>query len=102
MQAPQGTQGNLPRDAALEAGLSRFRPVLLTSITTCLGLMPLLLEQSVQAQFLIPMAVSIAAGVLMATAVSLLIVPAAYVVLDDLRCFVTGRRLKAAVNVTGR
>jgi hypothetical protein len=48
------------------------------------------------------MAVSIAAGVLMATAVSLLIVPAAYVVLDDLHCFVSGRRLKAAVNVTGR
>jgi multidrug efflux pump subunit AcrB len=101
--ANRGAQAGLAaRDAALEAGLSRFRPVLLTSITTCLGLMPLLLEQSVQAQFLIPMAVSIAAGVLMATAVSLLIVPAAYVVLDDLHCFVSGRRLKAAVNVTGR
>jgi multidrug efflux pump subunit AcrB len=75
------------REAALEASLTRFRPVFLTSLTTCLGLTPLLLEQSVQARFLIPMAVSIAAGVLMATTVSLLVVPAAYLALDD------GRRL---------
>jgi multidrug efflux pump subunit AcrB len=78
--------------AALEAGLSRFRPVFLTSLTTSLGLMPLLLEQSVQAQFLIPMAVSIAAGVLMATLVSLLVVPAAYLVLADLADLVGGER----------
>ncbi|MDJ0847996.1 MAG: efflux RND transporter permease subunit [Myxococcota bacterium] len=73
------------RAAVVEAGLSRFRPVFLTSLTTCLGLTPLLLEQSVQAQFLIPMAVSIAAGVVAATVVSLLVVPAAYLVLEDLR-----------------
>ncbi len=73
-----------PSAAVLEAGLSRFRAVFLTSLTTCLGLTPLLLEQSVQAQFLIPMAVSIAAGVVAATVISLLVVPAAYLVLEDL------------------
>jgi multidrug efflux pump subunit AcrB len=73
------------RAAAIDAGVTRFRPVFLTSLTTFLGLLPLLLEQSVQAQFLIPMAVSISAGVLMATAVSLVLVPAAIVVLDDAR-----------------
>jgi len=63
--------------------VSRFRPVFLTSLTTCLGLTPLLLERSVQAQFLIPMAVSIAAGVVAATLVSLIVVPAAFVCLAD-------------------
>ena len=53
-------------------------------MTTCLGLTPLLLEQSAQAQFLIPMAVSIAAGVAAATFISLLVVPAAYLTLEDL------------------
>ena len=73
------------RAAVLQAATTRFRAVFLTSLTTCLGLTPLLLEQSVQAQFLIPMAVSIAAGVLAATLISLLVVPAAYLVLDDLK-----------------
>ncbi len=86
------------RQAALEAGRSRFRPVFLTSLTTCLGLMPLLLEQSVQAQFLIPMAVSIAAGVVAATAVSLLVVPAAYLALDDLRRLTVGVRREDAAD----
>jgi multidrug efflux pump subunit AcrB len=72
------------RAAVLEAGQSRFRPVFLTSLTTCLGLTPLLLEKSVQAQFLIPMAVSISAGVVAATVISLLVVPAACLTLDDL------------------
>lgn len=68
-----------------EAAKSRFRPVLLTSLTTAAGIAPLMLERSVQAQFLIPMAVSIAFGVLFATVISLVIVPAGYLVLDDLR-----------------
>lgn len=72
------------QSALLAAGCSRFRPVFLTSLTTFLGLLPLLLERSVQAQFLIPMAVSVAAGVLMATLISLIVVPAAYLVLDEL------------------
>ena len=60
--------------------------------------MPLLLEQSVQAQFLIPMAVSIAAGVVAATAVSLLVVPAAYLALDDLRRLTVGVRREDAAD----
>jgi multidrug efflux pump subunit AcrB len=83
-------QGRDVGAAVRGAATSRFRPILLTSLTTSLGLLPLLLEQSVQAQFLIPMAVSIAVGVLAATAVSLLVVPAAYLVIEDLRSLVGG------------
>lgn len=68
-----------------EAGAVRFRPIILTSITTFAGLTPLMLERSVQAQFLIPMAVSLAFGVLFATVVTLLLVPASYFILEDIR-----------------
>jgi multidrug efflux pump subunit AcrB len=71
--------------AVRQAGVQRFRPILLTSITTFLGLTPLLLERSVQAQFLIPMAISLAFGVLFSTGVSLVLVPAIYLILDDLK-----------------
>jgi len=74
-------------EAVRDAGARRFRPILLTSLTTFGGLMPLLLEKSVQARFLIPMAVSLGCGVLFATFVSLLIVPSIYVVLEDCRGF---------------
>ncbi len=70
--------------AVQEAGATRMRPILLTSITTFAGLAPLLLEQGAQADFLKPMAISLAFGVLFATAVTLVLVPAAYLVLDDL------------------
>ena len=66
-------------------GRSRFRPILLTSITTFLGLTPLLLEKSIQAQFLIPMAVSLAFGVLFATFIALIVLPSAYLILEDLQ-----------------
>ena len=69
------------------AGRARFRAILLTSLTTFLGLLPLLLEKSLQAQFLIPMAVSLAFGVLFATVISLVIVPSIYLILDDLQGF---------------
>ncbi|MEQ1632638.1 MAG: efflux RND transporter permease subunit, partial [Planctomycetota bacterium] len=72
-------------EAVQDAGSRRFRPILLTSVTTFGGLLPLLLEKSVQAQFLIPMAVSLGFGVMFATTVSLLIVPSIYLVLDDAR-----------------
>ncbi|MGH1404004.1 MAG: efflux RND transporter permease subunit [Alphaproteobacteria bacterium] len=62
-------------DAIVEAGMSRFRAVLLTSITTFVGLMPLLQEKSEQAQELIPMAVSLSFGILFATVITLLIIP---------------------------
>ena len=69
--------------AVLEAGAARFRPILLTSITTFAGLAPLLLEQGTQADFLKPMAISLAFGVLFATLVTLVLVPAAYLILED-------------------
>ena len=69
--------------AVQEAGVARLRPILLTSITTFAGLAPLLLEQGAQADFLKPMAISLAFGVLFATVVTLVLVPAAYLVLDD-------------------
>ena len=71
--------------AVREAGSHRFRPILLTSLTTFFGLVPLMLERSMQAAFLVPMAVSLAFGVLFATLITLFLVPISYVILDDLR-----------------
>jgi multidrug efflux pump subunit AcrB len=77
-------RGGEPLEKAIrEAGMARFRPILLTSLTTFAGLTPLLLEQSLQAQFLIPMAVSLAFGVLFATAITLLLVPVLYAIYQD-------------------
>ena len=70
--------------AAYTAGGARFRPIILTSLTTFAGLTPLLLEKSTQAQFLIPMAVSLGFGILYATFVTLFLVPANYLILEDL------------------
>lgn len=75
--------GMSTRDAVLAAGPLRVRPILLTSVTTCAGLAPLMAERSIQAQFLIPMAVSLAFGVAFATLVTLLLVPSLYSLLDD-------------------
>ena len=75
--------------AIRDAGAARFRPIILTSLTTFAGLTPLMLERSVQAQFLIPMAVSLAFGVMFATVVSLVLVPASYYILDDMRKAIT-------------
>jgi len=73
----------MTRDKALlEAGAQRFRPILLTSLTTFFGLLPMILEKSVQAQFLIPMAVSLAFGILFATFIILLGVPVGMKMLD--------------------
>jgi multidrug efflux pump subunit AcrB len=69
-------------------------PILLTSLTTFFGLMPLLFEQSAQALWLKPMAVTLAFGVMFATGITLLIVPAAYVALEE--AIARGRRLLAA------
>ncbi|MCB0290193.1 MAG: efflux RND transporter permease subunit [Calditrichaeota bacterium] len=71
--------------AVREAGVSRFRPIILTSLTTFAGLTPLLLERSLQAQFLIPMAISLAFGVLFATLITLILVPVLYTILEDVK-----------------
>ena len=64
------------------AGASRFRPVMLTSLTTFIGLMPLLFEKATQAQFLIPMAVSLGFGIIFATFITLLLVPVNYMLME--------------------
>ena len=73
------------------AGESRFRAVILTSLTTSAGVSPLMFESDLQAQFLVPMAVALAFGVLFATLVTLLLVPSLYLILDDFR--IAGRWL---------
>jgi len=77
--------------AVVESGKVRFRPVLLTSVTTIAGLLPILLERSFQAQFIIPMAISICFGLLAATVLTLLYVPALYLIVRDVRHSVMSR-----------
>ena len=77
--------GKTNLEAALTAGPRRFRPILLTSVTTFVGLFPLLIEKSVQAKFLVPMAISLAFGVLFATLITLILVPTSYMVIEDIK-----------------
>ena len=72
-------------EAVKTAALSRFRAILLTSLTTIAGLGPLILEKSLQAQFLIPMAISVAYGLLIATLITLVILPVSIVIMNDLK-----------------
>ena len=74
-------------EAALQSGVRRFRPIILTSMTTFVGLLPLLMDTSMQAQFLIPMAVSLGFGVLFATAITLYLIPCSLLLADDFKKF---------------
>jgi multidrug efflux pump subunit AcrB len=78
-------EGHSVRAAAVLAGARRFRPIMLTSATTFAGLLPVMLEQSTQAKFVIPMAISLGFGVLVATFFTLLMIPAAMVIVEDLK-----------------
>ncbi|MEH6570286.1 MAG: efflux RND transporter permease subunit [Halioglobus sp.] len=78
-------QGEHWRDAVVLGGVRRFRPILLTSVTTFMGLLPIQLETSIQAQFIKPMAISVGFGVLFATFVTLFLVPVLYFVGRDIR-----------------
>jgi Cu/Ag efflux pump CusA len=71
-------------DAILAAGVRRFRPILLTTATTFFGLAPIIFERSLQAQYIVPMAISLGFGIVFATAIILVLVPCLYLVLDDL------------------
>src|SRR5690606_17182164 len=75
-------QGMAVFEAVVQAGRDRFRAIILTSLTTFIGLVPIMLEQSVQARFLIPMVISLSFGVLFATAVTLILVPTLYLLGD--------------------
>ncbi|MHC5059480.1 MAG: efflux RND transporter permease subunit [Planctomycetota bacterium] len=83
---------NRERQSGIELGrvirdsvTRRFRPIMLTTMTTFLGLLPMLLEKSLQAQFLIPMAISLAFGIVFATSITLLLVPSLYMILEDIK-----------------
>ncbi|WP_318442444.1 efflux RND transporter permease subunit [Photobacterium leiognathi] len=78
-------QGVPLEQAVVNAGCSRFRAIVLTSLTTFFGLAPILLEDSLQAQIVIPMATSLAFGILFATVVTLLLVPSLYLILADIK-----------------
>ena len=81
--------GHPLHEAIRESGVARFRPIILTSLTTFVGLTPLLLEKSLQAQFLIPMATSLAFGVVFATLITLILVPTLYFILEDAKTAVS-------------
>ncbi|RMG45591.1 MAG: efflux RND transporter permease subunit, partial [Candidatus Dadabacteria bacterium] len=75
--------GLSPERAVIEAGVRRFRPIILTSLTTFFGLAPMIFETSLQARFLIPMAISLGFGILFATLITLVLVPALYVIVGN-------------------
>ncbi|MGI2091371.1 efflux RND transporter permease subunit [Shewanella oncorhynchi] len=78
-------QGQSVRQAAVDSGCYRFRAIILTSLTTFVGLVPIILERSLQAQIVIPMATSLAFGILFSTLVTLILVPLLYIILDDIK-----------------
>ncbi len=80
-------EGKSAHDSVVAAGIQRFRPILLTTLTTFGGLMPMIFETSRQARFIIPMAVALGFGILFATLITLLLVPCLYMISDDFRRF---------------
>jgi multidrug efflux pump subunit AcrB len=77
-------KGHTIKEAVIEAGCARFRAITLTSITTFVGVLPIMFETSLQARFVIPMAVALGFSVLFATLVTLVLVPCMYVMLQDM------------------
>ncbi|MEZ4227312.1 MAG: efflux RND transporter permease subunit [Polyangiaceae bacterium] len=101
-------QGLSRREAIVSGGARRFRPILLTSLTTFFGLIPMITETSMQARFLIPMAISLGFGVLLSTIICLILVPSAYAIVDDIKLgweallrFITGREGPASSPAPG-
>lgn len=94
-------KGMLVHEAIIETGKSRFRPILLTSVTTIAGLAPLILEKSFQAQFLIPMAISVAYGLLIGTFILLVLIPALLMISNRIKrtamSFYEGEALSAEI-----
>src|SRR5690554_6277572 len=83
----ESQDGQHMKEAVVDAGCARFRAIVLTSLTTFAGLLPIVLERSMQAQMVIPMAVSLAFGILFATVITLLLIPCLYIVLEDIKGF---------------
>jgi multidrug efflux pump subunit AcrB len=80
-------RGKTPFEAIYQAGTRRFRPIILTSLTTFFGLAPMIFETSFQARVMVPMAISLGYGILFATLIALLFVPSLYLIIEDLRVF---------------
>jgi multidrug efflux pump subunit AcrB len=83
--------GMSSHDAIHDAGIQRFRPILLTTLTTFGGLAPMIFETSRQAKFLIPMALSLGYGILFATAITLVLTPSLYLIIEDLSRLIAGK-----------
>lgn len=79
-------------DAVIQSGTKRFRAILLTSLTTFFGVLPIYFETSLQAQFVIPMAISIGFGIIFATVITLFLIPSLYMILEDFKTFVRGNK----------
>ncbi len=75
------------QDAVIGAGTQRFRAIMLTSLTTFFGLLPIYFETSLQAQFVIPMAISLGVGIMFATVITLFLIPVLYVMLEDFKVY---------------
>lgn len=83
------SKGGMPLiDNLLSCGKRRFRPIMLTTLTTFFGLMPMIFETSLQARFLIPMTLSLGFGVLFATGITLILVPVLYLILEDIKALI--------------
>ena len=100
-------EGMSAKEAVLRSGPERFRPIILTSLTTAAGLMPIMLETSLQAQFVIPMAISLSFGIIFATVITLFLIPALYLLQEDFGRLMTdtknlllGRERAAESNVS--
>jgi multidrug efflux pump subunit AcrB len=85
-------EGSPIMHAVHSAGIQRFRPILLTTLTTCGGLAPIITETSRQARFLIPMAISLGFGILFATFITLIMVPCLYIILEDIKGLFTPKK----------
>lgn len=94
----QMRSGEATINAVINAGKRRFRPILFTTLTTCAGLSPIIMEKSLQAQFLIPMAISLAAGVVFATLITLILVPALFVIQQEIINYV--HKLRANLSIS--
>jgi multidrug efflux pump subunit AcrB len=81
-----------PKEAIIEAACHRLRAVILTSLTTIAGLTPILFENSLQAQFLIPMAISIVFGLALGTLLILFVVPSIVLMLENLTAVIKGKK----------
>ena len=92
-------EGHTLFNAILQAGQQRFRAILLTTLTTFFGLLPIMFETSLQAQFVIPMALSLAFGIMFGTIITLFLVPSLYLILDDVLNLLPSRR-KTATQIT--